>query len=144
MAPPTDTPTAYPPSKPFLQPCNALITSLVNNRDNLHALSEALYPPVNDNPEFMTVNYNFTDVYNSEETWYWSAVISHFIHPYEVFQYLSLFFAKPRKFYVGDVQIKFIGTDPLVTECANDNHVMQLVTQRVSQEFNNYNNLSDR
>ena len=114
----------------------ALIKSLMNNRDNRHALSETFYPPVNNNPEFVTVHYNFTDIGNNfEETWYWSAVTSHFIHPYEVFQYLSLFFAKPRIFYVGEVQINFIGTDPSVTECANDNHVMQLVTQRVSQEF---------
>jgi hypothetical protein len=112
----------------------ALITSLMSNSDNLHALSEAFYPPVNNNPEFMTVHYNFTDVGN-EETWYWSAVTSHFIHPYEVFQYLSLFFVKPRVFYVGEVQINFTGTDSMVTECINDNHVMQLVTQRVSQDL---------
>ena len=114
---------------------DALITSLTECRENLHALSEAFYPPVNNNPEFVTVHYNFTesDVTISEETWYWSAVTSHFLHPYEVFQYLSLFFAKPRQFYVGEVEITINGTDPLVAGCAEDNYVMQLVTQRVRE-----------
>ena len=110
---------------------DALKSSLANGPDNLNALSEAFFPPVDNNPEFVTVVYNFNDI-PTTETWYWSTVTSHFLHPYEVFQYISLFFVKPRRFYIGKVELNITGTGSNVTECVDNISVMQLLTQRVS------------
>ena len=111
------------------QECNYsnLAKSVISNEKNMYELSRAFFPPDANAPEFVTVKYMVDDKKN--QTWYWSTFTSSFIHPPEVIQFMSLFFAKPHNYYKGEVPVTL--TDKVV-ECVNDPLKMQLLTQRVS------------
>lgn len=111
------------------QECNyvALAEAVVINTTNLYELSRAFFPPAANAPEFVAVNYFLNGTEN--QTWYWSTFTSSFIHPPEVIQFMSLFFAKPHSYYKGEIRI--IIPDE-VAGCVTDLQKMQLLTQRVS------------
>ena len=111
------------------QECNYvhLAEAVVNNRTNLYELSRVFFPPATNAPEFVAVTYFLNGIEN--QMWYWSTFTSSFIHPPEVIQFMSLFFAKPHNYYKGDVHI---GIPDEVAGCVNDLQKMQLLTQRVS------------
>lgn len=105
-----------------------LENSLLATELNRINLMTTFFPPEDNPPEFVTIKYHFE---NSSDTqlWFWSAQTSHFIHPFQVFQFLSLFFSKPEPYYSDTVKIT------LKTECAKlstTNTHLQLLTQRVS------------
>ena len=105
-----------------------LESSLFSTEQNKISLSTAFFPLEDNQPEFVTVHYNFNDT-NEEQVWFWSAVTSHFLHPFEVFQFSSLFFGRPEPYYRGSLKIT------LKAECANLSSTdikLQLLTQRVS------------
>ena len=105
-----------------------LESSLIATDQNRISLSTAFFPLEDNPPEFVTVHYTFKDT-NEEQVWFWSAVTSHFLHPFEVFQFSSLFFGKPEPYYRGSLIIT------LQAECANLSSTdvkLQLLTQRVS------------
>ena len=103
--------------------------SLLGTENNRINLTTTYFPPEDNQPEFVAVRYHFID---SDETqvWYWSAQTSHFLHPFEVFQFLSLFFSKPEPYYSSSLDVT------LKAECANlssTDNKLQLLTQRVSR-----------
>lgn len=107
---------------------NELETSLFSTDKNRIALSVTFFPLEDNPPEFVTIKYSFADT-NESQIWFWSAVTSHFLHPFEVFQFFSLFFGKPEPYYTGTLEIT------LKAECANLSSTdtkLQLLTQRVS------------
>ena len=108
--------------------------SLLANEQNTLDLTSTFFPPEANPPEFVTVVYSFLYTNGTKATkdkmWYWSAQTSHFLHPFEVFQFLSLFFGKPEPYYTGDLKII------LKAECGSipstqDIDTLQLLTQRV-------------
>ena len=111
------------------QECNyvALADAVIKNQTNLYELSRAFFPPAANSPEFVAVSYILNGIEN--QTWYWSTFTSSFIHPPEVIQFMSLFFAKPHTYYKGKVRISI---PKEVAGCVNDLQKMQLLTQRVS------------
>ena len=106
--------------------------SLLATEENTLNLTKTFFPPEDNPPEFVTVTYHFNDTNGTigPQTWYWSAQTSHFLHPFEVFQFLSLFFSKPEPYYTGSLDIT------VKVECADlsssDIEKLQLLTQRVS------------
>ena len=109
--------------------CNyvALAEAVIKDQTNLYELSRAFFPPAANSPEFVAVRYTVNGVQN--QTWHWSTFTSNFIHPPEVIQFMSLFFAKPHIYYKGEVSIHI---PKEVAGCVNDLKKMQLLTQRVS------------
>ena len=106
--------------------------ALIQDENNMLSLSLAFFPPIQNSPEFVAVCYNFSET-NEIQKWYWSEFTSSFIHPPEVFQFMSLFFAKPHKFYNGEVHIVLAALgNTTVVKCAKDLPKVQLLTQRVS------------
>ena len=107
--------------------------SLLNSKENKYEMSRAFFPPVDNPPDIVTVNYYFLEL-NQNTTWYWSVFTSSFIHPPEVLQYMSLFFSKPYAFYNGkiDLILANITSESETAECPKDLVKMQLLTQRVS------------
>ena len=105
--------------------------SLLNSNENKYELSRAFFPSVDNPPEFVTVNYYFPNR-NENKLCFWSAFTSGFIHPPEVLQFISLFFAKPHTFYNGSVNLVLDNLTLETTDCADDLLKMQLLTQRVS------------
>jgi hypothetical protein len=105
----------------------ALAEAVINNNTNLYEISHAFFPPAANPPEFVAVNYFLNGTEN--QMWYWSTFTSSFIHPPEVIQFMSLFFAKPHNYYKGEVRISIPDE---VAGCVNDLPKMQLLTQRVS------------
>ena len=102
--------------------------SLFATDKNKIDLSTTFFPLEENQPEFVTVRYSFTGT-DVTQIWFWSAVTSHFLHPFEVFQFSSLFFGKPEPYYRGTLEIT------LKAECANLSSMdikMQFLTQRVS------------
>lgn len=115
---------------------NDLQKSLLNNETNRIALSITFFPLEDNPPEFIEVTYDF-GAGIEPQVWYWSARTSHFLHPFEVLQFLSLFFNKPEPYYTGSLNIA------LSPECADagllpdtklhtNRSKLQLLTQRVS------------
>ena len=107
---------------------NELENSLFATDKNRIGLSTTFFPLEENPPEFVTVKYSFTDT-NDTQNWFWSAVTSHFLHPFEVFQFFSLFFGKPEPYYRGTLEIT------LKHECASLSSTdikLQLLTQRVT------------
>ena len=113
--------------------------SLISNETNKIALSITFFPLEDNPPEFVKVTYNFGEGIESQ-VWYWSSRSSHFLHPFEVFQFLSLFFNKPEPYYTGSLTIS------LRPECADagllpdtkqhkDRSKLQLLTQRVCKSI---------
>lgn len=105
----------------------ALAKAVINDQTNLYELSRAFFPPEANSPEFVAVSYFLNGIEN--QSWYWSTFTSSFIHPPEVIQFMSLFFAKPHNYYKGQVRIDI---PKEVAGCVNDLPMMQLLTQRVS------------
>ena len=112
------------------QECNYedLVTSLLQTKDNQYQLSRTFFPPVKNPPEFVKVSYNFSESGDTQE-WYWSMSTSSFIHPPEILQFTSLFFAKPHQFYDSRVYILLFNST--MTECTTDYEKLQFLTQRV-------------
>ena len=102
--------------------------SLLATENNRISLSTAFFPLEDNQPEFVTIRYRFSES-NRSQVWFWSTQMSHFLHPFEVFQFLSLFFTKPEPHYTESLDIT------LKVECANLSSTdvkLQLLTQRVS------------
>ena len=116
--------------KGMCQCYSELESSLLATESNKINLATAFFPLEENLPEFVIVKYYFNDTNNTDpQIWFWSTVASHFIHPFEVFQFLSLFFSKPEKYYSGSLSIT------LNAECANLQSTdikLHLLTQRVS------------
>ena len=108
-----------------------LENSLLATEDNADQLTRAFFPPEGNSPEFVTITYNFNST-TDPQTWYWSAQTSHFLHPFEIFQFLSLLFSKPEPYYTGvmTIDLKVECTDLTSDESFN---TLQLFTQRVSK-----------
>ena len=107
-----------------------LESSLLATENNRISLSTVFFPLEDNQPEFVTIRYSFNSS-NKTQVWFWSTQMSHFLHPFEVFQFLSLFFTKPEPYYTGSTDIM------LKAECANLSSTdvkLQLLTQRVSQQ----------
>ena len=109
---------------------DALTDLLLKSETNKLALSLTFFPLQDNPPEFVRVTYDFG---NNTEQWFWSAQTSHFLHPFAVFQFMSLLFSKPESYYSDNVIIT------LPSECAeagdlpkNEKPRLQLLTQRVS------------
>ena len=110
-----------------------LENSLLATEYNRLNLTTTFFPPEANPPEFVAVKYYFENSSAThDQLWFWSAQTSHFIHPFQMFQFLSLFFSKPEPYYSGTVEII------LKRECAKlstkDMH-LQLLTQRVSLAY---------
>ena len=112
--------------------CNnftVLEKSLFESVENKIQLSVTFFPLQDNSPEFVQVTYNFGN--NDTQVWFWSGQTSHFLHPFEVFQFMSLFFGKPEPYYTGTLSLQ------LSPDCAdpgilpNGNSRLQLLTQRV-------------
>jgi hypothetical protein len=106
-----------------------LESSLFATEENKINLSTAFFPLEDNPPEFVIVKYYFNGTNVDPQVWFWSTVASHFLHPFEVFQFLSLFFSKPEPYYSGNLTIT------LNAECANLQSTdikLHLLTQRVS------------
>lgn len=118
------------------KPCScysALEKSLLAKEKNRFNLKRAFFPPENNTPEFVTVHYSFKNS-TSTFTWFWSAKTSHFLHPFNAFQFLSLLFSTPEPYYVGELSIT------LNKNCANLSSELnlQMLTQRVSKDLAGY------
>ena len=105
--------------------------SLLATEENTLELTRKFFPPEENPPEFVTVFYYFSDTNRifGPHKWYWSAQTSYFLHPFEVFQFSSLFFGKPEPYYTQSLTIT------LKAECADlsskDFTKIELLTQRV-------------
>ena len=102
--------------------------SLLATEKNVLQLSTAFFPLESNQPEFVTVRYTFNDS-NVTQFMFWSVQTSHFLHPFEVFQFMSLFFGKPEPYYTGELTVQ------LNTECSkllSTDENLQILTQRVS------------
>lgn len=107
--------------------------SLLATEENTLELTRKFFPPEENPPEFVKVIYSFNNTGSTvaidQQTWYWSAQTSYFLHPFEVFQFASLFFGKPEPYYTQTLSIT------LKAECASlsstDTTKVELLTQRV-------------
>ena len=103
---------------------------MLATENNRISLSMVFFPLEDNQPEFVTIRYSFNGS-NKIQVWFWSTQMSHFLHPFEVFQFLSFFFTKPEPYYTGSLDIM------LKAECANLSSTdvkLQLLTQRVSRQ----------
>ena len=75
-----------------------LESSLLTTENNRISLSTVFFPLEDNQPEFVMIRYSFNGS-NKTQVWFWSTQMSHFLHPFEVFQFLSLFFTKPEPYY---------------------------------------------
>ena len=112
------------------KPCSCysvLEDSLLATEQNRVNLKRAFFPPEDNIPEFVTVLYRFENS-TANFTWFWSEKTSHFLHPFKVFQFLSLLFGTPEPYFTGYMNIT------LKKSCATlskDDLNLQLLTQRV-------------
>ena len=103
-----------------------LVKNVMDNGENVYNLSRAFFPPTEEEPVFVTVNYNFEG--GGHQRWYWTSQTSTFLHPLEEFQFFSLFF--------GDFSSRAKTVNiTLPNECNNDTdeRYFELLTQRVSK-----------
>ena len=112
---------------------NELESSLFATEDNKMNLTTTFFPLEDNQPEFVIVKYCFNNVNTTScehpQIWFWSAYTSHFLHPFEVFQFSSLFFGKPEPYNRRRMTII------LSEKCARLSQKdikLQLLTQRVS------------
>ena len=109
---------------------SVLENSLLATEKNRVNLKKTFFPPEANSPEFVKVIYRFKDS-NNTSVWFWSAKTSHFLHPFKVFQFMSLLFSKPEPYYTGTLEVT------LKNECmmnlSPDKSNLQLLTQRVSR-----------
>ena len=129
QSPTTSTICEFP--KGMCQCYSELESSLLATESNKINLATTFFPLEDNPPEFVIVKYYFNGTNNTDpQIWFWSTVASHFIHPFEVFQFLSLFFSKPEPYFSGSLSIT------LNAECANLQSTdikFHLLTQRVSR-----------
>ena len=114
---------------------NELERSLFATDENRINLTTTFFPLEDNPPEFVVVRYYFKNS-STTQLWFWSAFTSHFLYPFEVFQFSSLFFGKPELYY----RSRRILNITLENECEKlssmdmDNNFklhLQLFTQRV-------------
>ena len=108
-----------------------LVASLLQSEGNKYELAKTFFPPEGNPPEYVQVLYTFSETGDTQE-WHWSTFTSSFIHPPEVHQFTSLFFAKPHRFYDGNVKLKLSNINKTVFECTSNLEMIQFLTQRVS------------
>lgn len=112
-----------------------LENSLFSNETNIIALSLTFFPLEDNSPEFVQVTYDFGEGID-QQVWYWSVQTSHFLHPFEVLQFLSLFFNKPEPYYSGSLNISLspgcADAGFLPGKSEREKPKLQLLTQRVS------------
>ena len=105
--------------------------SLFASDANRLNLTTTFFPLENNPPEFVVVKYYFK---NSNKTqpllWFWSAVTSHFLCPFEVFQFSSLFFGKPETYYRSERSLN-ITLDNECEKLSSTDIKLHLLTQRV-------------
>lgn len=102
--------------------------SLLESDKNVRRLTVAFFPPDQNIPEFVTVNYCFNEDCSKNRTWFWTHDSSYLFFPLQTFQFLSLFFSKPASLFSQNVSVT------LDEECYRTDHVMlTLLTQRVSR-----------
>ena len=103
-----------------------LSSFLVNTSDNNFRLRKTFFPPDKTPPDFVTVTYQYNNMSNVNQTWYWSAGVFYFFQPKQVFQFTSLFFG------TGDF-LKGTVTLTLPAQCENaPEDFMEQLTQMVS------------
>ena len=122
---------ACQPGKESCRDCyNALAKSLLDNDENVFNLSTAFTAGDLDDPSLVIVNYwfQFNEEPSRVETWLWANTQTYFLLPLGMFQFISLFFGNPKRFYEKSVNFILNGT-----ECygAQSTH-MHLLTKRVS------------
>lgn len=121
---------ACAPEKNTCNVCyRALQEQLLKQDENVYRLSKAFFPPNTNPPEFVKVIYNFMnkDKINESQTWFWVEQSSYFLFPPDTFQFLSLFFGKPKTYYSQVVTVTLNAS-----ECHGvNNSYMTLLTQRV-------------
>ncbi len=100
--------------------------SLLSNDENIQKLSAAFFPWNASNPIFVTVNYMFNNL-NDSEVWYWTIDSSYLFFEITTFQYLSLFFSKPATLFSQNVTLML---DENCTDASDE--MLKLLTQRVS------------
>ena len=108
----------------------ALKQELLKKDENVYSLSRAFFPPDTNPPEFVKVTYIFTDgdTINDSQTWFWVEQSSYFLFPPNSFQFLSLFFGKPKTYYSQEVTVTLSAS-----ECFGVSvDYLTLLTQRVS------------
>ena len=119
---------------------NELEKSLFATDENRLNMTTIFFPLEDNPPEFVVVKYHFKHTSESNaKIWFWSAFTSHFLHPFEVFQFSSLFFGKPEPYYRPRRNLNIT----LDAECANlsrEDIKLELLTQRVRSRgsFINY------
>ena len=108
---------------------STLKESLLGRDDNIQQLSETFYPPRTSIPVLVEVTYYFGEIGNTNnpQVWYWTQDSSYLFFPIQIFQYLSMFFGKPAKFFTKTMNLT------LDEECLHVDHkLLRLLTQRVS------------
>ena len=117
--------------KGMCQCYSELESSLLDTEENKINLAMAFFPLEENQPEFVIVRYFFNDTNLDPQIWFWSEVTSHFLHPFGVFQFSSLFFGKPDSYFSRRLDIT------LNAECANLSQTdikLHLLTHRVSMK----------
>ena len=118
-------------SKDNCQDCYiALVKSLLGNDGNVFNPSRAFSPPIVDPPDSVIVNYRFVnDTMDETDTWFWATSGVYFLHPMQIFPYISLLFGKYRPIYE---QVTTVTLN--ATECYGvSDEYMTLLIQRVSK-----------
>lgn len=130
---------ACAPEKNTCKDCYlALKQELLKQDGNIYNLSKAFFPPDTNPPEFVKVTYKFVngDTINQSQTWFWVEQSSYFLFPPNTFQFLSLFFGKPERYYSQNVSVilnanECLGVDKghltLLTQRVRNNHVFCMI-----------------
>ena len=112
-----------------------LESSLLATEENKINLATTFFPLEDNQPEFVIVKYYFNGTNMEPQIWFWSAVASHFLHPFDVFQFSSLFFSKPEPYFSGDLIITLDAECANLQQTDNTSIKLHLLTQRVSYSF---------
>ena len=122
---------ACQPGKESCRDCYlTLVQSLLGNDENVFNLSTAFTAGDLDDPSFVIVNYwfQFNEGHSTVETWLWANSQTYFLQPLGIFQFTSLFFGNPKRFYEKSVDFILNGTECYGAETTH----MHLLTKRVS------------
>lgn len=110
----------------------ALVKSLLGSADNVFNLIKAFSPPGENEPEYVTVTYTFSNhTLNEDKNWFWSKSVAYYMFPMGVLQKLSFFLSKDELKYQQQVSVTLNAT-----ECWGvTNDYMTLLTQKVSNNW---------
>ena len=121
------------PGRESCQDCYlTLAKSLLDNNANVLNLTNAFFPPNKNPPDSVIVIYHFhNESMDRVSLWFWADSSGYFLYPVVVFQFLSLFFGKPKPLYEQKVEVTLNATECLDI---SDEH-MTLLTNRVSTNY---------